>query len=160
MENRQLGQLFLDCDGVLADFDGGFQKIFGMDSRDYEAKHGSKAFWTNIRKEAPNFFLELDLMPGAGKLWNFSKKHDPIILTGCPRGGWAEPQKVQWAKNKFKTDRIITCMARNKRDHGKPGDVLVDDTLKHRHLWEEMGGIFVHHTNVNKTIAELMKLGY
>ena len=46
-------------------------------------------------------------------------------------------------------------MARNKRDHAQPGDVLVDDTLKHRHLWEEVGGVFIHHTSAASTIEEL-----
>ena len=48
-------------------------------------------------------------------------------------------------------------MARDKRDHAKEGDVLVDDTLKHRHLWEEAGGIFVHHQNVPETLDALSR---
>jgi hypothetical protein len=36
--------------------------------------------------------------------------------------------------------------------------VLVDDTLKHRHLWEEAGGIFVHHRNIDETLAELAQI--
>ena len=37
--------------------------------------------------------------------------------------------------------------------------ILVDDTLKHRHLWEEFGGIFLHHTAAANTLAELTALG-
>jgi hypothetical protein len=33
--------------------------------------------------------------------------------------------------------------------------VLVDDTLKHRHLWEEAGGVFIHHVSVEETLKEL-----
>jgi hypothetical protein len=33
--------------------------------------------------------------------------------------------------------------------------VLVDDQLKHRHLWEEVGGVFVHHKNAKDTLAQL-----
>ena len=33
--------------------------------------------------------------------------------------------------------------------------VLVDDTLKHRHLWEEAGGIFIHHRDVAETLSSL-----
>jgi hypothetical protein len=46
-------------------------------------------------------------------------------------------------------------MAVDKRKHAKEGDVLVDDTLKHRHLWEEAGGIFVHHRGVEESLGEL-----
>ena len=55
----------------------------------------------------------------------------------------------------FPGTRIITTLARDKRDHAKEGDVLVDDQDKHRHLWEEVGGIFVHHRSAKQSIAEL-----
>jgi hypothetical protein len=35
--------------------------------------------------------------------------------------------------------------------------VLVDDQDKHRHLWEEVGGVFVHHKNARQTLEELGK---
>ena len=50
-------------------------------------------------------------------------------------------------------------MAVDKRRHGTLGDVLVDDTLKHRHLWEVMGGSFVHHHDVGATLDALRGLG-
>ncbi len=50
-------------------------------------------------------------------------------------------------------------MARDKRLHMTTGDILVDDTLKHRHLWEDAGGIFIHHTSAAETLAELTTLG-
>jgi hypothetical protein len=37
----------------------------------------------------------------------------------------------------------------------KKGDVLVDDQERHRHLWEEMGGIFIRHRNARQSLAEL-----
>jgi hypothetical protein len=33
--------------------------------------------------------------------------------------------------------------------------VLVDDTLKHRQLWEEAGGVFIHHKNARESLSEL-----
>jgi hypothetical protein len=46
-------------------------------------------------------------------------------------------------------------MAVDKRNHCQSGDVLVDDTLKHRHLWEEAGGIFIHHKTARESIEQL-----
>jgi hypothetical protein len=40
-----------------------------------------------------------------------------------------------------------------------PGDVLVDDLLKYRHLWEEAGGVFVHHRTARDTLGKLSALG-
>ena len=97
-------------------------------------------------------------MPDAMRLFDAVRHLDPIILTGCPRGGWAERQKERWAARHFPGTRIITCMAVDKRRHAAHGDILVDDTLKHRHLWERAGGIFVHHLSAERTIAELDRL--
>jgi hypothetical protein len=33
--------------------------------------------------------------------------------------------------------------------------VLVDDMLKHAALWEEMGGVFIHHRDVDETLVKL-----
>ena len=150
-------QLYLDCDGVLADFDAGAAAILGAPPRTFQDRHGPGRFWQKLAS-AGDFYADLPLMPGAMKLFEAVRHLNPIILTGLPRGNWAAPQKVKWAAEHFPGTRIITCMAVDKRDHCRAGDVLVDDTLKHRHLWEEAGGIFVHHRNVDETLEELGKL--
>jgi hypothetical protein len=147
-------QLFLDCDGVLADFDHGATAILGMPPKAFEKRHGLGRFWAKLAS-APDFYFSLPLLPGANQLFEAVKHLDPIILTGLPQGNWAADQKVRWAAQHFPGTRIITTMARNKRNHGKPGDVLVDDMLKHAALWEEMGGVFIHHRNVDGTLTRL-----
>ena len=147
-------QLYLDCDGVLADFDTGATAILGLSPRHYEQRHGLASFWRKLA-QAPDFYFSLPLLPDANRLFEAVKHLHPVILTGLPRGNWAADQKVRWAAQHFPGTRIITTMARDKRDHAKEGDVLVDDQLRHRHLWEEIGGIFVHHRNAAATIEEL-----
>jgi hypothetical protein len=39
------------------------------------------------------------------------------------------------------------------------GDVLVDDYLRYRDLWEKAGGIFVHHVSAAESIRQLAALG-
>ena len=147
-------QLFLDCDGVLADFDKGATAILGMPPRAFEKRHGLGRFWAKLAS-APDFYFSLPLLPDATRLFDAVKHLDPIILTGLPGGNWAADQKVRWAAQHFPGTRIITTLARNKRDHAKEGDVLVDDQLRHAHLWEEIGGVFVHHKDAETTIAAL-----
>lgn len=150
-------RLFLDCDGVLADFDAGATRILGMRPAQFQERYNPGLFWKKLAS-APDFYANLPLMPGAKKLFEAVRHLDPVILTGLPRGNWAAPQKERWAAEHFPGTAIITCMAVDKRNHSRPGDVLVDDTLKHRHLWEDAGGIFVHHQNVERTLAELATL--
>jgi hypothetical protein len=147
-------QLYLDCDGVLADFEKGATAILGMKPRAFEQKHGIGRFWQKLAT-APDFYFGLPLLPGATELFEAVRHLDPIILTGLPMGNWAADQKVRWAAHHFPGTRIITTMARDKRDHAKEGDVLVDDQLRHAHLWEGAGGIFIHHKEVADTLERL-----
>jgi hypothetical protein len=149
-------QLYLDADGVLADFDKGATAILGLPPRDFEQRHGLGKFWAKLAS-APDFYFGLPLMPDAMELFAAVKHLDPVILTGLPRGNWAADQKVRWAAQHFPGVRIITTLARDKRDHAREGDVLVDDQLRHRHLWEEAGGIFVHHKDARTSLEELRK---
>jgi hypothetical protein len=151
-------RLFLDSDGVLLDFDAKFMELSGgLSSSEYEDTYGAKQFWKLIR-EHDDFFYNLPFMKGGWELWSHCQQYDPTILTGAPFGNWAAPQKIRAAKDRFNTDKIIVCLSRNKRDHANPGDVLVDDLLKYKHLWEEMGGVFVHHTSFDTTVAALKEI--
>lgn len=153
-------KLFLDCDGVLADFDAYATEVFGMPPRDYQARFGDRRFWSEIAAHE-DFFCRLPPMADARELWDAVAHLNPIILTGVPRGTWAAPQKMRWAATHFPDARMITTMARAKHDHiEQPGDVLVDDRTKYRHLWEQAGGVFVQHRSARETLSQLKALGF
>ncbi|WP_324808774.1 hypothetical protein SH584_04135 [Sphingomonas sp. LY29] len=149
-------QLYLDCDGVLADFDKGATAVLGLAPRAFEKRHGLGRFWQNLAT-APDFYFGLPLMDDAMHLFEAVRHLNPVILTGVPRGNWAADQKVRWAAEYFPGTRIITTMARDKRDHAREGDVLVDDQTRHRERWEEVGGLFIHHTSARESLAQLAK---
>ena len=147
-------QLFLDCDGVLADFDSHAHSCFNMPSREYEKLHGEEKFWKELEEEG-NFFSSMPLMPDANQLVEATKHLKPIILTGCPRGDWAKGQKVEWANKHFPDLDIITCKSSEKRNYAKPGDIIIDDYPKYRHLWLEMGGIWISHYDAQTSLKAL-----
>ena len=149
-----MARLFLDCDGVLADFDKGAKALLGMTPRQYEARHGRGAFWKKLAK-APDFYATLPEMPDARHLFDALAHLTPTILTGLPLGTWAAPQKVRWAAEHFPGVPIITCMARDKHRHMAPGDVLVDDRENHRAAYEAHGVLFVHHKNAEDSLRQL-----
>ena len=156
MVNKQ-PHLFLDCDGVLADFDAGAKRILGMTSAAFEERHGKSEFWKRLAR-ARNFYGDLPQMPDAQKLFLAVRHLKPTILTGLPLGKWAAPQKERWAAEHFPGVSIITTMARQKYLHMDGGDVLVDDRDNHRHLWENAGGIFIHHKNADDTLRQLAEI--
>jgi hypothetical protein len=150
-------RLFLDADGVLADFDEGAKMLLGMTPRQFEARHGRREFWRRIAS-AKNFYGSLPEMPDARLLFDAVEHLQPTILTGLPLGRWAAPQKVEWAAEHFPGVPIITCMARDKHKHMKPGDVLVDDRENHRAAYESAGIVFVHHRSAADSLKQLAKI--
>ena len=150
-------RLFLDADGVLADFNHGTQRLLGMLPKQFIAKHGRAAFWKRLAN-AESFYGSLAEMSDARLLFDAVKHLKPTILTGIPVGSWAAPQKVEWAAEHFPGVPIVTCMAADKHKHMHPGDVLVDDREKHRAAYEGAGVVFVHHKNAEDSLRQLAKI--
>src|SRR4051794_10738875 len=120
-------QIFVDMDGVLADFDRGYADLFGP----HGGKEADDVDWALVRN-TPGFYASLPPMPDFDELWAALEPHNPIILTGVPSD---EPEAVQnkrsWAvKHIGPHVRMIGCKSRDKCLHGKPGDVLIDDSEK------------------------------
>jgi len=149
-----MAHLFLDLDGVLADFDAGARKILGMSPAAFEARHDKREFWRRLAR-AKDFYATLPLMPDAMELFEAVKHLEPTILTGLPLGNWAAPQKLKWAAEHFPGTRIITTMARDKYRHMTGMDVLVDDRADHRDKWENAGGTFILHKNARDSLKQL-----
>ena len=150
-------RLFLDADGVLADFDRGARELLGLSPKEFIAAHGRDAFWKRLAK-APNFFGTLEEMPDARTLFDAVRHLKPTILTGLPTGNWPAQQKVEWAAEHFPGVPIVTCLAPDKHMHMHPGDVLVDDREKHRALYQSEGVVFVHHKNAEDSLSQLAKI--
>ena len=133
-------QLFLDCDGVLADFDAGAREAARHErAANIEARHGARRILEAAGQGARISTRTLPEMPDARVLFDAVEHLQPTILTGLPLGNWAAPQKVEWAAEHFPGVPIITCMARDKHKHMEPGDVLVDDRENHRAAYEAEG---------------------
>ena len=152
-------QLFIDLDGVLADTHKFYYKLFGK-TLDLETPF-NKEIAQNIRS-ARYFYLDQPLIPDARDLWigcNFLHEC-PIILTGVRSDipNMVE-HKREWVRNHFGARvPVICCKSHEKSLFCNPGDILVDDRLKYRDLWIKAGGVFVHHTSAQDSLAVLAAL--
>jgi len=147
-------QLFVDLDGVLADFDAGVRRICGQSPNDIAVA----AMWRAIHS-ARDFFGSLEWMPGAQALWENSLVHlKPTILSGVPMSDsrWAERQKSAWCARKLGPEvPHIFCASREKSTYSGPYRVLIDDRDRARRPWEAAGGIFILYTTPEQVASEL-----
>lgn len=148
--------LFVDSDGVVADFEKHWFKLFTLDAETMRHQLGKEELWKLVRIKDPLFFQNLPVMPGAADLIASILGYDPVILTGSPTE-WGYLQKINWYRKHFSRLRVIVCKARDKHLFCEKGDILIDDRTKYRQEWLDVGGIFIHHTSVKTTLLELSK---
>lgn len=146
--------LFVDMDGVLADFDSGYEAAFGV----RPSIHADNVDWELVR-EHKHFYLNLPPMPDFAELWRFIAPLRPVVLTGVPKSvAEASDSKRAWAQRWLGDTEIRTCRSSETCLHAKPGDILIDDWEKYRRKWEKAGGIWITHTSAASTIAQLSTL--
>lgn len=155
-------RLFLDMDGVLADFDAGANAALGTEnSYKWEWIYGTKAFWERLFAN-PNFFGDLPPMPDALHLYGNVRHLRPIVLTALPKSdaGAVDTQKRAWIEKYLGPDvEVITCLTHEKPGYCEPGDVLVDDRAVNRDAWVDRGGHYVQHVSAVDTLSQLSSLG-
>ena len=154
--------IFLDMDGVLADFDAGANAALGTDnSYKWEWIYGTEAFWSKLFAN-PNFFGDLPPMPDAMLLFGNVRHKNPMVLTALPKSGASEVdrQKRDWVAKYLGSEiEVITCLTSEKPNYCRPSDILVDDRVVNRPEWEARGGRYVHHVSAADSVAQLQKMG-
>lgn len=147
-------QLYLDMDGVFADFNGGFKRVSGVDCSEVS----SKVLWKTINS-CPGFFGSLPLLPDALDLWEAAKDHSPAFLTGLPSSQNSANQKREWIARHFGPEHPVHVVPRvRKQDYANPRSILIDDRADNIQEWVKAGGHGILHVSAVKTIPELQRL--
>lgn len=153
--------IFLDIDGVFADFEKGVEKYFpgAFDGRDHIP---SEELWPMVEtkvKPAAMIFGELDILPDAFTLWNHVKKYNPKFLSATGRADLriGREQKTTWVHKTFNTnvDVIVVERSRHKALYATPTSILIDDSDSSIIPWRQAGGIGIKHTDARSTIRIL-----
>jgi len=150
-------QIFVDMDGVLADFDSGYEAAFGV----RPDKSADNVDWDAVRRRE-GFYAGLPPMSDMQELWDFLNRLDPapIVLTGVPRSVREAPaNKIAWVRKHLGDAEVRCCASKDKCLHAKPGDILIDDWEKYRSLWIAAGGRWITHMSASVTIDQLLEMG-
>lgn len=164
-------RLFLDMDGVLADFVGGFNDFFHYDL----GKMGPPGEapiagyeWARLQKGWPTFWADLGYTPHAQELWRALAKYHPSILTAIP-DSWpsAATGKTIWAKRMLPKfgyapgQRVFAVKREEKRNFAQSGgsqNILVDDLARNISEWRGAGGLGIHYIPSGSAVARVVQL--
>ena len=161
-ELGETAELYVDMDGVLADFFGEWAKLMGVNNWK-DIKDVDSAL--NKIKEQPNFWVNLPLTSNALQLLSAIKAYKGrynILSAPLPGDANSKPQKMAWIKknlSSFPPQKII--LDHNKAKYAKQPDGtpngLIDDYGKNIASWTAAGGIAIKHedSNVQHTIDKL-----
>ena len=158
--------IFLDMDGVLADFDSHVQELLGKSLHDFPT---SQEGWDAMQPYKDTFFKSLKPMPDANDLFDgvrdaaFAKNMSIAVLTAIPKLGRMPQSRIHkhcWIDEYFPE---LSCFfnigphAQHKQFHCIPGDILIDDNMMNIDQWNSVGGFGIYHTSAEDSLAKLRK---
>lgn len=161
-------KIYIDLDGVLADFDRGVKEILGLEPHVQGAatKEEDDYLYQKMR-QVEHFYGSLEPMEGAISMFNtlyaeFGSKVE--ILSGIPKPKRgiinAESDKREWVK-KYLSDKLVAniVLRKDKPLLCKGAEyILIDDFAVNIGEWESEGGTGVLHVSPEETIAKIHEL--
>jgi hypothetical protein len=156
MPEVKITKIYLDMDGVIADFNKRYKEQYKMEPREAEQNKEFDKFFDKFIQDGE--FATLDLMPDAMILINYlrSLKVPTEILSSTAsekRDGQIRPQKLEWLKkHSIEFHPILVPGKRHKKDYSNPNSLLIDDTPVNIDQWRREGGIGILHSDALTTI--------
>jgi hypothetical protein len=155
MNKPKIDKIYLDMDGVIADFETRYRQVFGVDIK----KSKDKKFDTNFTQFiVDNNFATLDMMPRSGYLISYlaSLSVPTEILSSTAsekRNAEISRQKSVWLTThgiRFKENFVPGKHLKYK--FATPNSILIDDTESNINDWKQAGGIGILHKDVDSTL--------
>ncbi len=162
-------KIYLDMDGVLADFASGVRELCGIEPppQDERWQPGDDdEMWAALRK-VDRYYSRLKLMPGAKEMFDavYGAYGDRCeILSGVPKPDKGMPtasdDKREWVRRLLSEDIVINTVRREDKGTFCTGRdcVLIDDLGTNVREWELAGGTGILHTDPALTLRVLRDL--
>lgn len=146
----EIKKIYIDMDGVLADFDEGLRQFFNMEPepQGHQTDEGQGKMWEEI-KEYGHFYFDLPPIEGAIEAFKliYEKYGDACeILTGIPKEKrgivHAKEDKVNWVRKYLSEDIKVNLVLRKEKQQFVTGKdcVLIDDYRINATEWTDAGG--------------------
>lgn len=171
--NQEKPTLYLDMDGVLADFNALARQTLNATSQDEHAA-AARGRWPDEEwrklKDVPNFYRILPKTDIADDLVTLARCFRDQLgwriraLTAIPKGNDmpdAFQDKLEWMQEHYPDIRVyFGPYSKDKQRHAQPGDYLVDDRVDNCREWTEAGGVAikVDDTDRRKALDQLQSV--
>ena len=155
-ESKADYKIYCDMDGVLVDFDKGYEELTGKRASFDTPK---EEFWEPITRAGAQFWIKLKWMPDGKQLWNYIKPYNPQLLSAPSREESSKIGKFVWVKREVPGTKLILRSAERKQEFATPNSILIDDRKDNIERWIAAGGKGIHHTSAADTIQQLKDLG-
>ena len=155
--------IYIDMDGVVADFDSYVSALLGRPIGWGATQDLTDVEWERLAS-VDRLYFQMPLMPDATKLIAYIKslstRFHVQFLTAVPRRSTipsAKDDKQAWVNKYFPGMRMdIGPYSHHKQKWCKPGDILIDDRPSNIEQWTAVGGIAIYHTgDVDASIKRL-----
>jgi len=159
MNKPKVTGIYLDMDGVIADFVKRYKEMYRMEPKEAEKKKEFDKFFDEFI--ATSQFASLDLMPGAMDGITFLRKLNipTQMLSSTANEERYEDisnQKLIWLQRYGITfNAIFVPGKRWKYKYAAPDKIIIDDTESVIDDWRKAGGIGILHKDWVTTLAIL-----
>ena len=159
MNKPKVSCIYLDMDGVIADFVKRYKELYRMEPKEAEKNKKFDSFFDEFI--GTNQFATLDLMPGAMEGIEFLRKCSvpTQILSSTAnekRYDAISKQKMIWLQTHGITFNPIFVPGKKlKQEYAAPDKIIIDDTESVIDQWRAAGGIGILHKDWASTMAIL-----
>lgn len=151
----EVTRIFLDVDGVLANWVGGVCDLFGYDEREvlsvwngeWDINHqldiSTKELWSRIDAAGREFWARLKPYPWAFELFEVCRSAAPTTILTSPSLHHSSPAgKLLWLDEHFGRDQPFReyLIGPDKAACARPGAVLIDDSPHNCSEFNRLGG--------------------
>ena len=159
MNKPKISMIYLDLDGVVADFVKRYKELYRMEPKEAEKNKKFDSFFDEFI--GTNQFATLDLMPGAMEGIEFLRKCSvpTQILSSTAnekRYDAISKQKMIWLQTHGITFNPIFVPGKKlKQEYAAPDKIIIDDTESVIDQWRAAGGVGILHKDWITTMAIL-----
>jgi hypothetical protein len=153
-----INKIYLDIDGVLADFRGQCEK--------FDCIKGTTVNWDIVHANGTEFWENIEWIEESKKFFSWLKKlcaeeNIELYTLTAVRSTDGKIGRMNWMKNNLGIDKhhlLIVNLGKEKGYYADPNSVLIDDYKKNCDLFIGAGGQAIKFDTPNQTQADLLKL--